>query len=60
VVNSVAVLLKLTEAAVELRRLTGLAPSRGPSFASAPPQAEADFRALLADGRGAERREPGS
>jgi allantoin racemase len=51
VVNSVAVLLKCTEAAVKLRRLTGLAPSRGPSFALAPQQAVADFRALLAQGR---------
>ncbi|HSC92170.1 MAG TPA: aspartate/glutamate racemase family protein [Gaiellaceae bacterium] len=51
VVNSVAVLLKCTEAAVELRRLTGLGPGRGPSFAPAPPQAVADFRSLLADGR---------
>jgi Asp/Glu/hydantoin racemase len=51
VVNSVAVLLKCTEAAVELRRLTGLGPSRGPSFAGAPPQAVADFRALLRQGR---------
>lgn len=51
VVNSVAVLLKCTEAAVELRRLTGLGPSRGPSFAAAPPQAVADFRALLRHGR---------
>ena len=49
--NSVAVLLKCTEAAVKLRRLTGLAPSRGPSFALAPPQAVADFRALLDPGR---------
>jgi allantoin racemase len=60
VVNSVAVLLKCTEAAVELRRLTGLGPSRGASFAPAPPQAVADFRALLAGGRAAERREPES
>lgn len=51
VVNSVAVLLKWTEAAVELHRLTGLGPSRGPSFARAPEQAVADFRALLRDGR---------
>ena len=51
VVNSVAVLLKCTEAAVKLRRLTGLGPSRGPSFAAAPPQAVADFRALLERGR---------
>jgi Asp/Glu/hydantoin racemase len=51
IVNSVAVLLKCTEAAVELRRLTGLGPSRGPSFAAAPPQAVADFRALLRHGR---------
>lgn len=51
VVNSVAVALKMTEAAVELRRLTGLEPSRGPSFALAPPGAIADFRGLIGRGR---------
>lgn len=47
VVDSVAVLLKSTELAVKLRRLTGLGPSRGPSFALAPPEAVAEFRDLL-------------
>lgn len=51
VVDSVAVLLKCTEAAVKLRRLTGLGPSRGPSFAPAPPEAIAEFRDLLRRGR---------
>ena len=51
VVDSVAVLLKCTEVAVKLRRLRGLGPSRGPSFASPPAQAVADFRALLRQGR---------
>ncbi len=46
VVNSVAVGLKAAEMAVALRRLTGLVPSRGPSFALAPQQAIDDFRAL--------------
>lgn len=47
VVNSVAVALKCAEAAVKLRRLTGLEPSRGPCFAFAPPGAIEDFRASL-------------
>lgn len=51
VVNCVAVALKLSEAAVRLARLTGLGPSRGSSFALAPPRAVADFRALVAHGR---------
>jgi allantoin racemase len=52
VVNSVAVALKLTEAAAKLAQLTGLGPSRGPAFALAPERAIADFRALVAHGRG--------
>jgi hypothetical protein len=32
--------------AVRLARITGLAPSRGPSFAFAPDQAIEDFRAF--------------
>ena len=51
VVNSVAVLLKCTEAAVKLHRLTGLGPSRGPSFALAAPEARTAFRELLRRGR---------
>ncbi|HEY1370533.1 MAG TPA: aspartate/glutamate racemase family protein [Gaiellaceae bacterium] len=46
VVNAVAVTLKATEMAVRLARLTGLGPSRGPSFALAPEQAREDFRRL--------------
>jgi allantoin racemase len=52
VLNSVAVALKCTEVAVKLRELTGLEPSRGPSFALAPPEAVAEFRALVERGRG--------
>ena len=51
VVNCVAVTLKATEAWVKLRSSTGLGPSRGPSFALAPPGAVADFRAFVARGR---------
>lgn len=51
VVNCVAVALKWAEAAVELRRLTGLGPSRGPSFRLAPPGAIDDFRSFVAHGR---------
>jgi Asp/Glu/hydantoin racemase len=47
VVNSVAVTLKATEMAVRLARLTGLGPSRGPSFALAPDEALEDFRRLM-------------
>jgi hypothetical protein len=46
VLNSVAVTLKATEMAVRLARLTGLEPSRGPSFALAPELAREDFRRL--------------
>jgi len=51
VLNCVAVALKWAEAAVELRALTGLEPSRGPSFASPPPEAVAEYRAFVARGR---------
>ena len=51
VVNCVAVTLKATEAWVKVRSSTGLGPSRGPSFALAPPGAIADFRAFVARGR---------
>ena len=47
VVNSVAVTLKATEAWAHIHALTGLEPSRGPSFALAPPDAIDDFRNLL-------------
>ncbi len=55
VVNCVAVALKQTEATVRLRELTGVGPSRGPSFAAAPSEAIEDFRRLLGDGRAPER-----
>lgn len=51
VVNCVAVTLKATEAWVRVHQLTGLEPSRGPSFALAPPGAIEDFRAFVARGR---------
>ncbi len=51
-VNSVAVTLKCAEVAVKLRRLTGLGPSRGPSFALAPKIAIDDYRAMMAKARG--------
>lgn len=51
VVNCVAVGLKEVETAVKLRVLTGLGPSRGPSFALAPPEAVEDFRHFVAEGR---------
>jgi hypothetical protein len=36
---------------VKLREQTGLGPSRGPSFATAPPVAVEDFRRFVARGR---------
>jgi Asp/Glu/hydantoin racemase len=51
VVNCVTVTLKLAETAVRIQRLTGVEPSRGPSFALAPDRAIGDFRALIARGR---------
>ena len=50
VVNTVAVALKATEMAIRIQRLTGIQPSRGPSFALAPNVALGDFRAF-AQGR---------
>jgi hypothetical protein len=56
VVNAVAVTLKAAEAWARVHALTGLEPSRGPSFAIAPPGAVDDFRDLIANGRtGSER-----
>jgi allantoin racemase len=52
VVNTVAVAFKCAEVAVKLRELTGLEPSRGPSFAHAPPEAVAEFRSFVERGRG--------
>ncbi|MGH6990387.1 MAG: aspartate/glutamate racemase family protein [Stellaceae bacterium] len=51
VVNCAAVALKAAEMWVALHRLDGIEPSRGPSFALAPPRAVADFRQLVAEGR---------
>jgi Asp/Glu/hydantoin racemase len=51
VVNCIAVTLKETEVAVKLRELTGVGPSRGPSFALAPPESVEDFRRFAAGGR---------
>lgn len=48
VINCAAVALKSAEMWVQLHRLNGTEPSRGPSFALAPDRAKADFRALLA------------
>jgi Asp/Glu/hydantoin racemase len=47
VVNCAAVALKTAEMWVALHRLNGLEPSRGPSFALAPPRAIEDFRDLV-------------
>jgi allantoin racemase len=51
VVNCAAVALKSAEMWVQLRKLNGTEPSRGPSFALASKQARDDFRALVASGR---------
>jgi len=51
VVNCAAVALKSAEMHVRLKRLNGLEPSRGASFAKAETQAIADFRDLMANGR---------
>ena len=53
VVNCVAVTLLLAEAGVRIRELTGIEPSRGPSFALAPPGAIEEFRSFVRQGRGA-------
>ena len=51
VVNCASAALKSAELWVALHRLDGLEPSRGPSFALAPPRAVADFRRYVARGR---------
>jgi len=48
VVNCAAVALKSAEMWVQLQRLNGTGPSRGPSFALANDRARQDFRALVA------------
>jgi hypothetical protein len=48
VVNCAAVALKSAEMWVQLRRLNGTEPSRGPSFSRASEVARSDFRAMLA------------
>jgi allantoin racemase len=48
VVNCAAVALKSAEMWVQLQRLNGTEPSRGPSFALANERARLDFRALVA------------
>ncbi|MBR0799026.1 hypothetical protein JQ615_26930 [Bradyrhizobium jicamae] len=48
VVNCAAVALKSAEMWVQLQRLNGTGPSRGPSFALANARARQDFRALVA------------
>lgn len=53
VVNCAAVALMQAEMQVRLYRLNGLEPAGGPFCARAPQQAIADFRALVARGRGA-------
>lgn len=51
VLNAVAVALKCAEVAVDLHRLNGLEPSRGPSFARPTPEAVAEYRGFVARGR---------
>lgn len=51
VINCAAVGLKSAEMWVQLRRLNGLEPSRGPSFALAPDRAREDFKRLVREGR---------
>jgi hypothetical protein len=48
VINCAAVALKSAEMWVQLHRLNGTEPSRGPSFALANDRAKADFRAMIA------------
>jgi allantoin racemase len=50
IVNCAAVALKSAEMWIALHRLNGIEPSRGPSFALAPPRAVEDFRAFVARG----------
>jgi Asp/Glu/hydantoin racemase len=52
VVDCAAVALKSAEMWVGLHRLNGIEPSRGPSFALAPPRAVEDFRGFVARGLG--------
>ncbi|MGV6876145.1 aspartate/glutamate racemase family protein [Pseudochelatococcus sp. B33] len=52
VANCAAVALKSAEMWVQLHRLNGIEPSRGPSFALSSARARDDFRALVARGRG--------
>ncbi|MER9316270.1 aspartate/glutamate racemase family protein [Mesorhizobium sp. M0659] len=51
VVNCAAVALKSAEMWIQLRRLNGLEPNRGPSFALATETAKADFQSFVANGR---------
>lgn len=51
VINCAAIGLKSAEMWVQLHRMDGIEPSRGPSFALAPERAKADFRSLVARGR---------
>lgn len=53
VVNCAAIALKSAEMWVQLKRLNGTGPSRGPSFRRASAVARQDFRALLARGASA-------
>lgn len=50
VINCAAVALKSAEMWVQLRALSGIEPSRGPSFALANDRAKRDFRQLVAGG----------
>jgi hypothetical protein len=52
VVNCAAVGLKSAEMCVQLRRLNGLAPSRGPTFALEPRRERVDIRRLHREGCG--------
>ncbi len=51
VVNCASVGLKSAEMWGALRKLDGIEPSRGPSFALAPDRAREDFRSLIRNGR---------
>lgn len=52
VVNCAAVALKSAEMQVQLHKLSGIEPSRGPWCAKAPQQAIDDFQQLVGQGRG--------
>jgi Asp/Glu/hydantoin racemase len=58
VVNCAAVALKSVEVWVQLHRLNGTEPSRGPSFALATEQSKQDFRALVAQKSSSEALKP--